>query len=132
MRCFQGFAEESFGCRSISFAAEHKVDGVAFGINCSVEVLPPLFDFDISLIDAVGVVGRLQIRLGSFLQFRSVMLDPAKDGRMIDCKASLVHHFFDISVAEGITQVPADAQENDFSFIAAALEGSGFGHEQTP
>ena len=75
LRCFQGFAEEAFGCLCISFAAEHKVDGVAFGINRSVEVLPPLFDFDISLIDTVGVVGRLQIRLGSFLQFRSVMLD---------------------------------------------------------
>ena len=75
LRCFQGFAEEALGCLCISFAAEHKVDGVACGIDCSVEVLPPLFDFDINLIDAVGVVGRLQIRLGSFLQFRSVMLD---------------------------------------------------------
>ncbi len=81
LRCFQGFAEEAFGGLCLSFAAEHKVDGVAFGINCSGEVLPPLFDFDISLIDAVGVVGRPQVWLGSFLQFRSVTLD--ESGRLL-------------------------------------------------
>ncbi len=51
---------------------------------------------------------------------------------MVNREPSLVHHLFDITVAEGITQVPADAQENDVSFIVAALEGSGFGHEQPP
>ena len=50
---------------------------------------------------------------------------------MIDCKAALVHHLFDITVAERVAQVPAKAQEDDVSFIVPPLEGSGFDHEQT-
>ena len=42
---------------------------------------------------------------------------------MVECEASLVHHFFDITVAERVAQVPANAQEDDVSFIMAPLEG---------
>jgi len=33
---------------------------------------------------------------------------------MIDCKVALLHHFFEIAITEGIAQIPANAQENNF------------------
>jgi hypothetical protein len=47
------------------------------------------------------------------VQDGSVSEHPPSDGRMIDRQPTLPHHFFQIAVAERITQVPADAQYYD-------------------
>ena len=58
----QHLAEEAFGCPRISFCAEHEVNRLAGGIEGAVEVVPFPYDFDLGLIDSVGVIGRPQVR----------------------------------------------------------------------
>jgi hypothetical protein len=50
---------------------------------------------------------------------------------MIDCEVALLHHFFEIAIAESIAQIPANAQENTLGLIVTPLEEIGFGHRQT-
>ena len=40
---------------------------------------------------------------------------PSQDGRLSDVNAALGHHFNKIPLAQHLTDVPADAQRNDFS-----------------
>ena len=58
----------------------------------------------------------------SGLQFRSEFLDPAVDVGMIDRHAALCHHFLQVTVAERISQVPADTSQDDVFFEAVAFE----------
>jgi hypothetical protein len=46
--------------------AEHEVNGLARGIHRAVEVRPFFFDFDVGFSDAVGAIGRPQMRAASF------------------------------------------------------------------
>ena len=44
---------------------------------------------------------------------------------MIYIEPTLSDHLFEIAVAEGVSAVPADAQEDDFGFKVPPLEGGG-------
>jgi hypothetical protein len=57
---------------------------MARGIHRAVKVRPFPFDFDVGFIDAVGVLGRPQVKANSFLQFRSIRLNPPINRRVID------------------------------------------------
>ena len=58
LRKLEHFAEEALGGHRVSFCAEHKVNRLACGIHCAVEVIPFPSDFDVGLINAVGVIGQ--------------------------------------------------------------------------
>ena len=60
-------AEEPFGGPRISFRAQHEIDHLPSGIDGEVKILPLTLDFNLGLIDAVGVVGKSQVRTNSFL-----------------------------------------------------------------
>ena len=78
----QHLAEESLGGPFISPGAEHEVDRLTSRIDRAVKVFPRPFHFDIGFIDAVGVVRQSQVRANSFLQFRSIGLNPPIDRRV--------------------------------------------------
>ena len=99
---FQHFAKEPIGGIRIPFGTEHEVDRLAGGIDHAVEIIPFPFDFDVGFIDAIGVVRESQVRTNSFLQFRSIGLNPPVDRRMIDREAAFIHHFFEIAITEGV------------------------------
>jgi hypothetical protein len=46
---------------------------------------------------------------------------------MSDREAALPHHFFEVTIAESITQIPAYAEEDDLGFIMSPFERIGFG-----
>ena len=48
---------------------------------------------------------------------------------MVDCEASLVHHLFEIAVAERIAQIPADTEQDDLTRITTPFERVRFAHE---
>jgi hypothetical protein len=50
---------------------------------------------------------------------------------MIDREAALPHHFFQVTIAKSITQIPAHAEKDDLEFIVTPLEEIIFGHRQT-
>jgi hypothetical protein len=45
---------------------------------------------------------------------------------VIDREAALLHHFFEITIAQTVTQIPADAEKDDLGFIVTPLERIGF------
>ena len=84
--------------------------------------MPLLFDLDIGLVDAEGIVRRFQPRPAPLLQFGGIALDPTKDRGMIDGHTAVVQQFFDIAIAQGIAEILADGTENDLGFKMARLE----------
>ena len=60
------------------------------------------------------------VNLGSPLILSTILwriaLHPSIDRRMVDHKAPLAHHFFEIAVTQGIAQVPPHAQQDEFRF----------------
>jgi hypothetical protein len=41
---------------------------------------------------------------------------------VIDRDAAFMHQFFDVPIAQGIAEIPADGTQNDFSLKVAPLE----------
>jgi hypothetical protein len=52
------------------------------------------------------------MRSASLLQFGCVVLHPAIDRGMIDMQSPLEHHFLQVSIAERISEVPANTEQN--------------------
>ena len=50
-------------------------------------------------------------------------LYPAIDGRVVHGKSSFSHHLFQVSIAEGVSQVPPHAEWDDLALGMATLEG---------
>ncbi len=45
-----------------------------------------------------GIFGHVQVGLAALLQLRSIALDPAIDGGVVDPEASLGHHLFQVPI----------------------------------
>ena len=61
-------------------------------------------------------------RTNSFLQIRSICLNPPVNRRVIEREAALSHHFFEVTIAEGITQIPAYAEKDNFALVMTPFE----------
>jgi hypothetical protein len=72
------------------------------------------------------------LRTNSFLQLRSISLNSPVNGRVIEREAALPHHFFQVTIAESITQIPAHAEKDDFALVMTPFEWIGFGHSRLP
>jgi hypothetical protein len=46
---------------------------------------------------------------------------------VIEREAALPHDFFEVAIAEDITQIPAHAEKDDLGLIVSPLERIGFG-----
>jgi hypothetical protein len=85
-------------------------------------IIPLLLDLDVRFIHAIRIVGCTQRGPTAFIQFRGVALHPAKHGRMIDGDASFAQELFDITVAEGIAEVPPHRAQDDLGFKVTPFE----------
>jgi hypothetical protein len=62
VRCgLEHLAEEAFGGPRVSIRAQHEIDRLSRRIDGAVKKLPLTFDFDVGLIDAVGVARQSQV-----------------------------------------------------------------------
>ena len=84
----------------------------------------PSCDLDVRFVDAPGVCGRFQVRPASGFEFGRIPLNPTKDRGVIDRESPLLHHLFQVSVAEGISQIPADAKQDDVGLEVMPFEGT--------
>lgn len=83
-----------------------------------IEVAPLSPDPDIGLVHPPGPglpIQDLSVPPGLLVQLRSIFLDPAVDGAVIDRYAAFGHHFFQIAVAEPVAAVPPDRPQDDFT-----------------
>ena len=92
VRSAQDFAEKALGRSSTAGLIQEEIERLAGGMsldatlryNSSVEIHPRAFDLDVGLIDSPGVVGLLQIRAATFIQFRRILLNPTLNSCVID------------------------------------------------
>ena len=84
MRHSQRFREEGFSGLGIAGGTEPKFQSVASRIHGAIEVHPHCFDLHIGLIDAPGVIGRVELW--------SIVLNPAVDRGVIDLHSPFQHH----------------------------------------
>ena len=121
-RISQRLAEQACGRRGIAQAREHEVDRSASGINGSVEVAPTAPDTNVGLIDTPGPIGGLEMTAQPLLQFGTVVLDPAPDGRVVRFQAALAEQLFDIAERERLPQVPAHSAKNQLGLGLSPFE----------
>jgi hypothetical protein len=62
--------------------------------------------------------------MAAFLQFGSIALDPTKDHSVIDPHATFPQQFFDVTIAQGIPQIPTYRAKKAGSFMTS-LRGAG-------
>jgi hypothetical protein len=82
-------------------------------------------DFAISIyrfIDAVGIIRRFQSWPTPLLQLGGVPLDPPEDSSMVHRQPTLLHELFHIPIAQGIAEVPTDAEQNHVTFKMPPFE----------
>src|SRR5512138_2819621 len=65
------------------------------------------------LVDPPGAAGVALVPADLLLQPRGVVLNPPPDGRVIDRDAAFRHHLLELTIANGIFAVPADALQDD-------------------
>ena len=121
----ESLPEEALGGRGIPPGTEQKVDGLASGIDGSVEIIPLLLDLDVRLIDAIGVVRLGEMRTTPLVELRRVALHSAKHRCVIDGDPTLLHQFFDITVAQGIAEIPPHTADDDFTGKVTPFEDRG-------
>jgi len=92
------FEQESFGGQFISVRGQQKVNGLAFFVNGSIQIVPFTFDIDLGLIHSPAGAN-------SFLPFpelnfedRSIFDNPSLNRSVIELNASFFHVFFDITI----------------------------------
>ena len=122
------FQKELLDCLRISRHAEEEIERLPVCINCSLQIHPLFFDFDVGFIDPPGVRCELHIRTAPPFKFGDIVLNPAVNSGVIDMQTPFEHHLFQVAIAERIPQVPADAEENDLGLEMAPFERVLLGH----
>src|SRR5260370_2083775 len=89
---------------------------------------------NVRLIPPPGAAGTAEVPANPPAQFRGVTQDPARDGGMVQAEPALGHQFLEVPVAEGITQIPPNGQENDVALEMSPTEQlrSRFIHRSSP
>src|SRR5207248_2448255 len=84
---------------------------------------PLFFDFDIRLVNAPEVRRSFYMRATTPVEFRSIVLNPAVNGTMIDMQTPLQHDLFEVPITQRIPQIPPHAQQNDVGLEVTPFEG---------
>ena len=90
----QDFSKEALGCSSAAGLIQEKIERLASRVSGSIQIHPLASDFDIRLIDPPGIVSLFQVRATASVYFRSVSLDPAVDGGVIQRQTPFRHRLF--------------------------------------
>lgn len=69
MRRSQCFRKEAFSSFRLAPRAQEEFQDLSLRIHSAIEIYPDLFHFHIRLIDAPGVIRRVEMRAAALLQF---------------------------------------------------------------
>ena len=94
MTCLQGLLEKAFGRFGQALGTPPKIKGIAVRICGPIEIFLLLADFNVSLIDAPGVMGRTEMRSAACVQFRGILQESTVDRAVVSRQAVLGHHCF--------------------------------------
>jgi len=113
MLCPESIAEKALGGLGIAGCTQQKVNGMALSIDSPVEVIPRVLDVDAGLIEPVRIMSSCEIWPTAFVELGRIALDPAEYRRMIDAEAALQLQFFNVTIAQGITERSSHPTSND-------------------
>ena len=102
-RCFYGFNQEAFCCRRIAFRCQQKIDRLAGGVDCTVQVPVLTLDPYIGLVYPVGLVGGPKMRPAALIEFRCIRLNPPPNAAGIHRKTALGQHLSHMLVRQRIS-----------------------------
>lgn len=108
----------------IAISAEHELDCIAVAIDGTVQIKPPTFDLDISLVQIPFSSDFAFLPIEARKQHGVEVQNPAMHRRMIHGNAALGHHFLQIAKAQIGSQAPSNTKEND-----GLIEGATFEHQ---
>src|SRR5262249_24496585 len=109
-------------------AVSRKSMVAACGIHGSVQISVLPFDPDVSFIDAISVIGPLQVSAAALVQFRPLDLDPDATG--VDEQTTFQRHLGHVPKGNRKPQVPPHTPENDIARVVTPFEGVRRGHGQ--
>ena len=86
-------------------------------------VLPLAPDLDVCLVHSPTLAHRAFLAFPKGrLQLRRELLDPAVNVGMVNLDAALAHHFLQVPVAEGISEIPTHTEQDNVFFEAVLLD----------
>jgi hypothetical protein len=68
----------------------------------------------------------------ALVELRGIPLDPPKHRGVIDGDAAFPQQLFDITVAQGIAEIPPHGADDDLRSKVTPFEEWGLGHERSP
>ncbi len=110
-KCLRGFDS--------SILSQQWIDGLAVFIDSTIEICRFAANADGSLIHAPRGIHPSRVPGPPSFVFRYVAQHPAHDRRMRHDDAALGHHGSQVSVAQSVGYVPADAELNGFGLEPA-------------
>src|SRR4029434_10498076 len=101
---------------------EQKVNGLTGLIHGPIQIPPLPLHPNIGLIQPPAGPDWALAAVKRLFQLGTVCHDPALDRRVVDRHPALLHEFFDMPIAPGVSHRPAHAQENDILWKMGSLE----------
>jgi hypothetical protein len=117
-----GLVEEALRSSYVALRRQQEIDGFALLVDGAVEVFPGTLDRDVRLIHAPATADRALVFAGHFLDQRQEADRPSINRRMVDRHAALLHYLLEVPVAQRISGVPADADQNHINRKAHTFE----------
>jgi hypothetical protein len=87
-----------------------------------VVILTALAYFDVRLINAIRSAREFQMLPDPLIDLGGILLNPAEDSSMVHSQPTLSHHLFQVPIAEMVSAIPSDAQENDRRLVVTPFE----------
>jgi hypothetical protein len=129
---WQRFAEEGLRSGDTAIRAKQKIHRLAVLVDGPVEKIPLSANFDIRFIYAPGSIHGSCEAVPSLFELRYISNHPTMNRRVLHGNSPLGHHRHEISIAQPVGDVPADAQLDDFGIEAATsvngISDGGPGH----
>ena len=119
---FNGSGKEPFGCGNISVFAQQEIDCQAALIDCTIQVSPPSSDSDVRFINTPRCTDRSRIAAPPLRELRDGALDPSRNGCMRDIDTALSHQLYQVAVAQLISDVSSDAENDDGAIKVATMK----------
>jgi hypothetical protein len=111
-----GFAEETQGSRSVPFRGLQEINGLPVRVYRPVKIFPLAFNPDVCFVHSPESGGAAFITTKNLIQKWHHADNPPVQGGMVNDDATLSHHLFQITQAQGIRQIPADTLRDDINW----------------
>jgi hypothetical protein len=109
----QRLAEERLRRGNTTIPTQQKIDALALLIHSSIQIVPFAADGNVSFVYPPRRANTACISIPSLLELGNLPNDPPQNRRVRDLDPTLRHHRHEISIAQPVGDVPADAKLND-------------------